>query len=595
MDSVVPFKKTPINIVSTGVAYSPINLLRATGGMVYDITAGTKKLDTELDRKILKLKNQVNKGNISEKQFIENRAILQEEYKNKKSDVANTRIDQMAKGLTGSMVSLLGYVLAQSKFIEIKGGNEDEEDEFESKLGFQEYSVRIGDVDISLDWLSPSAIPLFVGANLANNLNFEEDMTKLQYIEAFGNATIQSINPAFETTMLSGLTSSLSSYSSDTTGAVSNMFENAISSYLNQYIPTIVSKLTKTIDPVIRDTKSTKTGLANVVDRFTNQAKSKLPILSTTLPAKQTIWGKNNTRSSSLPDRIVENFINPASTTNILDDKTSNELISVYRNTGDSSVFPKTNSLNKTFTINKEKYNLNNEEYNTINKIYGETSKQLLDILVNSSNYTSLADDEKVELINTIYSYAKEKGKVDYATNNSIDYNSENEVYNTLAELGKNNYSDYINYLTGTIGIISSDEKLNYLQSMNISDKSKKIIYENDISKGKIISNYEDSIYDTLKILTNDDVSIDYLTYKTKSKTGEFNSEKDLEGKTIVSKKEKITNFVINSNMSDIEKMILLVNNNYKLDDSLKDEFKEQLKNSNLSAEEIEKWLDKLK
>ena len=46
----------------------------------------------------------------------------------------------------------------------IRVGGDDKEEYYESDQGRQRYSLEIGDTSISLDWLSPAAMPFFMGA-----------------------------------------------------------------------------------------------------------------------------------------------------------------------------------------------------------------------------------------------------------------------------------------------------------------------------------------------------------------------------------------------------------------------------------------------
>ncbi|MBQ2558290.1 MAG: hypothetical protein II553_04700, partial [Lachnospiraceae bacterium] len=50
-----------------------------------------------------------------------------------------------------------------------KGGDE-KKDKLEKNLGKQDYSINIGDNTYDLSWLSPSAMPLFVGVELEKTL-----------------------------------------------------------------------------------------------------------------------------------------------------------------------------------------------------------------------------------------------------------------------------------------------------------------------------------------------------------------------------------------------------------------------------------------
>ena len=185
--------------------YSPAGLIKAGYNFVFKNNKTIEKLNREL-----------NTGKISEQEFNE-----------KKSSVINKNIDEFSKGLTGSALALIGYAMANAKFL--KAGNDDEEDELEDALGKQKYSITIGDYNISLDWLSPSAMPLFMGAEVYDAVQQDEDISK---ISALMGGVLSAFNPAFETTMLSNVTSALTSYSSDTEGKWESFLTNIFTNYI---------------------------------------------------------------------------------------------------------------------------------------------------------------------------------------------------------------------------------------------------------------------------------------------------------------------------------------------------------------------------
>ena len=121
VDAILPFKKTPMNIAKAGMEYSPMGLAKS---MVYDTV-------------------QLRKGNITVNQYIDN----------------------VSKGLTGTGIALVGYALASMGIIKASGGDDDKE-KYEQNQGKQTYSIQIGDNTYSLDWLAPTAIPLFIGAEI---------------------------------------------------------------------------------------------------------------------------------------------------------------------------------------------------------------------------------------------------------------------------------------------------------------------------------------------------------------------------------------------------------------------------------------------
>lgn len=254
IDTILPFKKTPANILKTGVEYSPIGLVGSLGKTFMDSTTKLKELD-----------NQLKSGEITN-----------EEFGDKTSKIINNNIDGIAKGLTGSVLAGIGYFLAKAGII--KAGNDDDEDQFEESLGKQKYSINWNGYSVSLDWLSPSAMPFFIGAEFYKYRQRDDEVSRAT---ALAHAITTGFNPAFETTMLNNVTSALTSYSSDSEGKWENMFLNIVQNYESQFISSFATNLYKTFNPdtTIRSTTSTKQDAVDkTIDTMWNQTKARLPI-----------------------------------------------------------------------------------------------------------------------------------------------------------------------------------------------------------------------------------------------------------------------------------------------------------------------------
>ena len=115
LEGILPFTKTPINILRRGVEYSPIGIATS----------------------IFEAANNVKNGTFDMAEFI----------------------DHLSAGLTGSAVVVLGYLLSSLGYLRNK--KDDKEEEFEKLQGYQDYSLQIGDVSATIDWAAPTQITGF--------------------------------------------------------------------------------------------------------------------------------------------------------------------------------------------------------------------------------------------------------------------------------------------------------------------------------------------------------------------------------------------------------------------------------------------------
>ena len=75
-------------------------------------------------------------------------------------------IDEIASGLTGTVLCGLGALLRHLDFLSGGGSDDEDKDKFLKMLGQQEYALSIGGKTYSIDWLSPDSLPLFWGEDV---------------------------------------------------------------------------------------------------------------------------------------------------------------------------------------------------------------------------------------------------------------------------------------------------------------------------------------------------------------------------------------------------------------------------------------------
>ena len=365
IEAILPFRKTPANILVRGGEYSPLGLLKS---LSYDLV-------------------QVAKGQKSSAEVI----------------------DSISAGLTGTGLLALGVWLAAEGLV--RGhGEDDEEKEFEELMGHQAYSLELPDgTSVTLDWLAPECLPFFVGVNLWEMTKKEDEpITLTSLISAFGTAT----EPMLEMSCLQGvndLVESVGYASADDRSGLLSILINAATSYLIQGIPTLLGQLERTGEDE-RNTTFTKKDAFVPVDmqRFIGNVSAKIPGWDFQQIPYIDAWGRSE-QTGGAGVRAFNNFINPSYTSNIEESEMEKELLRLYEVTGEGSVLP--SRANKYFTVNGETKRLTEDEYIQYATKKGQTAYRLVTAITESKQYQNLDDAEKIDAIAFAYDYSNQVAK----------------------------------------------------------------------------------------------------------------------------------------------------------------------------------------
>lgn len=362
-EAVLPFKKTPINILKRGVEYSPIGLTTSIGKMAKQLADG---------------------------------------------DVTADVLNDFAAGLTGTMVLALGTFLASQGWL--KGGYDDErEGEFDELVGGQEYALQFGDRTFTIDWAAPIALPLFVGAEVWNAINGEYENLSFS---VFANALTGITEPMFNLSMLDGLNDTLSSVANADSGQELTTFAREIvTGYLGQAVPTLFGQVTRSTDTTRRRTYIDKNSeVPQWAQYFIQKQMNKIPFLSGYQQPYVDAWGREDSPKNWVEagERALENFALPGYFSSYEVTQMERELMRVHEKTGED-VFPK--YAQKYFTADKKRIDLTAEQYTEFQTQMGETSYDLMTVMTRNSAYKTLPDSEKAAAIEKVYTYAREKAK----------------------------------------------------------------------------------------------------------------------------------------------------------------------------------------
>ena len=359
-DALFPFRKTPANILTTGLDYSPVGLAKGVKEAMLDVKSG--------------------------------------------KCTAADAVDSIASGLTGTGILALGAYLAAEGLLHVRAGDDDKEEAFEKSMGGQDYAIQIGDRSYTLDWAVPAAMPLFAGA--ATEKSYEKGGgTFVSLVDSLKN--IGSV--IWETSMLSALNDLISYWSyADDPGAY--LISKAASSYAGQYIPTIGSKAASVFDDTVRKSYVEKGSgqVASDVNYFLQGAAKKVPGVRNQLQPSIDLWG-GEVSNGTTPERVLQSFISPGYFKTQDNSPATQEVRRLAKATGESSVYPA--AAEKSFMVNGETKYLTGEEYTKYAKTMGSTRKQIIENMLKSKGYQKLSDDDKAKAISYAYEYAKVKGK----------------------------------------------------------------------------------------------------------------------------------------------------------------------------------------
>lgn len=359
-DALLPFRKTPANILTTGLDYSPVGIVKSVKEALWD----------------------VRRGNCT----------------------AADAVDSLASGLTGTGIFALGAYLAAEGLLHVRAGDDDKEEAFEKSMGGQDYAIQIGDKSYTLDWALPAAMPLFAGA--ATEKSHEKGGSTF---DALVDSLLGMQDVVLETSMLSSL-NDLISYWSYADNKVGYPLDRAASSYAGQYIPAAGSKVASVFDDTVRKSYVEKGSgqVASDVNYFLQGAAKKVPGARNQLQPMVDMWG-NEVSNGSAPERVFQSFLSPGFLKAQDNSPATQEIRRLAKATGDSTVYPA--AAEKSYTVKGETRTLTGEEYTRYAKTMGQTRKELVEAAVKLPAYKSMSDSEKADYIQNVYKYARETAR----------------------------------------------------------------------------------------------------------------------------------------------------------------------------------------
>lgn len=415
VEGIFPFRKTPANILCRSVEYSPAGF--ANG--IWKLTWGVWNT--------CRIQEKVSRGE----------KLKDWEMEFKPVTVAEA-LDRLCSGLSGTGIFILGMYLAKMGLLVAKTDNGDDDQKYFSQLlGHQQWAVEtpegaqiklpfwtidVGGLSFTIDWLAPEVVPLFMGAQYFTSMS---SGNPIRNVSNMLDSATMILDPVMELSCLSGIQETLNNTAKFAEGDLNTMTSLIASmglSYLTQGVPTLFGQLERVSQADRMQTFATE----NPDAMFSEDWQYQIGKISAKIPGRDyqqvpyiDSWGNTETETS-LFKRIVANMINPAYIKKIDTREVNKELQRLYDVTGDGYVFPK--PVWKSYNFKDENgvaqtYYLTEEEWVATSRAKGRESFDLVQKFMNSKAYKDMSDPDRADMISDLYSYADYKASKTYIHN----------------------------------------------------------------------------------------------------------------------------------------------------------------------------------
>lgn len=434
-EAVLPFKRTPANILVRGMEYSPAGLAKA---LTYDLI-------------------QVKRGRMT----------------------GAEAIDHIASGLTGSGLMALGAYLFAQGIVTSGGGDDEGQDTLNDLTGVQNYALYLDWLpdfiktplgiqdgeNVTLDWLAPEALPFFMGVELMDSMGQGGNTA-----ESISTALKSISDPMLELSMLQSLNDVIDSVSFSE-NKLAALVSSALVSYFTQAIPTLGGQIERSAEDVRMTTYTDKNlRLPTDLQYAIGRASARLPGPDYQQMPYIDAWGREDS-SGPLWLRMANNFLNPAYTSNKQVTPVDEEIQRIYDQTGDASVVPQ--RPERYITVDGERIDLSKEKYEQYATKRGQMQFEMLGNIIDNPTYRSMSDTDKAFVIDSVYEYADKTTKSEISSYR-LDGWVKTAAHSDLSP------EDYILFRAAITDIEGEDRKdriMSVIDRMNVSDEVKDDYY----------------------------------------------------------------------------------------------------------------------
>lgn len=369
-DFILKYPKTPANIISRGIDYTPAGFIKG----VYEVT----------------------------------KPLLMGQPFNQK-----TFVEDLSRAMVGTGTIAGAYMLAKNGVINGKSPKDYDVSATQQSAGGGQFKINVdalkrfttsggqpqqqkpGDTLVSYDWAQPTSLTFSMGADMALNGTGK-------------NAISDALDTSTQTITGQPLVQGMTQFGKDIQdkGVATALTKSALAAP-SGFIPSLSNAVASLLDTTSRSTYD-----PNKLTEAKNKVVSRIPLLRNTLQPSVDVFGneKRNYESTGL-QRVVDVLFNPAFVTTIKDNPSAQEVLDIYSRSGETQQAPRV--ADKKVKINGKDIQLTPTQYTTYQKYIGTKTQQVFDALVTNSTFMKANDEDKAKLMASALSDINSAAKIE--------------------------------------------------------------------------------------------------------------------------------------------------------------------------------------
>lgn len=368
-DLILKYPKTPANLLSRGLDYSPVGFVKA----LYQAT-----------------RPYLGGADFDQKQFVET----------------------FSRGLVGTGLLSSGYVLAANGVITSAPSEDKDIRSLEQTMGGGGFRInvdalkrwvsdgvpqsnKVGDTTVTYDWAQPVALGLAMGANMHMNPKGQDKFTSMiEQLDAGTSALTQQ-------SVVKGVSQFMGDV--DDYGAA-RAFVNAGLSIPASFVPSLLNQAVQLEDNTLRETYD-----PSIVKTATNRAIARIPKLQGILPDAIDTLGGTKERYQDGSNTVFNVLFNPSFVGKIKDNPGAAEVLDLYKRSGEVKQAPR--NVDKKVKIDGKDVALTGDQYTYYQQYVGGLADVGINKLIKTEEYKAMDDDKKATKISDLLTEINKKAK----------------------------------------------------------------------------------------------------------------------------------------------------------------------------------------